>query len=58
MKRCDGCGRYTYKSECPVCGSPASSPVPPKYSPDDRYGAYRRKAIEEAYGENGKHNKV
>ncbi|MGI6472099.1 MAG: H/ACA ribonucleoprotein complex subunit NOP10 [Candidatus Methanomethylophilaceae archaeon] len=54
MMRC-GCGRYTFKETCPVCGGVTSSPAPPRYSPEDRYGAYRRKAIEEEYGENGKY---
>ena len=25
------------------CGGEAVSPKPPKYSPEDKYGAYRRK---------------
>ena len=29
------------------CGSKAINPKPPKYSPDDPYGNYRRKAKEE-----------
>lgn len=58
IKRCGACGRYTFREECPVCKNRTSTPVPPKYSPDDRYGAYRRKAIEEEYGENGKYHKI
>ncbi|MEA4977450.1 MAG: RNA-protein complex protein Nop10 [Methanomassiliicoccaceae archaeon] len=58
MKRCSACGRYSFKEDCPACGKHTSSPIPPKYSPEDRYGAYRRKAIEEEYGENGKYHKI
>ncbi len=28
---------------CPKCGKPAVRSGPAKYSPDDPYGAYRRK---------------
>ncbi|HKM14106.1 MAG TPA: nucleolar RNA-binding Nop10p family protein [Candidatus Methanomethylophilaceae archaeon] len=57
MKHCT-CGTYTLKEVCPACEKTTSTPVPPRYSPEDRYGAYRRKAIEEEYGENGKYRKV
>ena len=40
--------RYTLKSSCPQCGQPTVSPQPPRYSPDDPYGQYRRQAKEEA----------
>ena len=45
---------YTMKDVCPKCGHPASRPSPPRYSPEDRYGEYRRRSILEEYGENGK----
>ncbi|MCL1810819.1 MAG: RNA-protein complex protein Nop10 [Methanomassiliicoccaceae archaeon] len=54
LRKCASCGRYTLKDACPSCGSVAVSPVPAKFSPEDRYGEYRRKAIAEEYGENGK----
>ncbi|MDR2699061.1 MAG: RNA-protein complex protein Nop10 [Candidatus Methanoplasma sp.] len=54
LRKCVSCGRYTIKDVCSTCGSAVSSPVPMKFSPDDRYGSYRRKAIIEEYGENGK----
>lgn len=41
--RCGGCGAYTLKVRCPKCGQEAVRPIPPKYSPVDKYGAYRRK---------------
>ena len=38
------------------CGSDTVTAHPPKYSPDDKYGKYRRMSIQEEYGENGKYN--
>jgi len=29
------------------CGNKTANPKPPKYSPDDPYGAYRRRAKDE-----------
>jgi len=43
LKKCGACGRYTLKDVCPACGHAAGNPMPPRYSPEDRYGAYRRK---------------
>ncbi|HIH43317.1 TPA: RNA-protein complex protein Nop10 [Candidatus Woesearchaeota archaeon] len=40
--KCTSCGKYTMKELC-GCGSKAVSPKPPKYSPEDKYGDYRRK---------------
>jgi len=42
MKKCPVCGRYTMEDECPVCGERTVSPLPPRFSPEDRYGKYRR----------------
>ncbi|HJJ33438.1 MAG TPA: RNA-protein complex protein Nop10 [Methanocorpusculum sp.] len=33
---------YTFLETCPVCGEPTTSVHPPRYSPQDRYGKYRR----------------
>ncbi|MDO8339853.1 MAG: nucleolar RNA-binding Nop10p family protein [Candidatus Burarchaeum sp.] len=46
MKRCRSCGKYTLKPDC--CGQQATTAHPPKYSPQDKYAAYRRR---EKYGE-------
>jgi len=43
MKRCPCCGRYTLKDYCPECGFKTVNAHPPSYSPQDRYGKYRRK---------------
>ncbi len=40
---CKDCKLYTLKNKCPNCGKTTVSPIPPKYSPDDKYGMYRRK---------------
>ncbi|MDR0523219.1 MAG: RNA-protein complex protein Nop10 [Candidatus Methanoplasma sp.] len=55
MRRCCSCSRYTLGEACPLCGSRAVEPAPAKFSPEDRYGEYRRKAVLEEHGENGKH---
>ncbi|MFX0107176.1 MAG: RNA-protein complex protein Nop10 [Candidatus Hodarchaeota archaeon] len=45
LYKCTGCMEYTLEEEkCPKCGASVSPPHPPKYSPQDRYGDYRRKA--------------
>ena len=43
MRRCTSCWTYTFKSECPECGSDVMNPLPARYSPQDRWGKYRRK---------------
>ncbi|MCL2607486.1 MAG: hypothetical protein FWD92_02870 [Methanomassiliicoccaceae archaeon] len=57
MRKCSACGDYSLKDIC-GCGSPAVTPLPAKYSPDDRYGEYRRRSIKEEYGENGKYRDI
>ncbi|RLE80845.1 MAG: RNA-protein complex protein Nop10 [Thermoprotei archaeon] len=42
IRKCKSCGRYTLKENCPVCGAPTVDPHPPRFSPEDRYGKYRR----------------
>lgn len=42
--KCGQCNNYTMKEAC--CGSATLIPRPPKYSPEDKYGEYRRKAKE------------
>ncbi len=43
--KCSSCGKYTLSEAC-ECGGKAVENKPPKYSPEDKYGAYRRKAKE------------
>jgi len=40
--RCTACGRYTLKEICPHCGGRTAMTKPPRFSPDDPYGRYRR----------------
>ncbi len=42
MKECKACKKYTFDDKCPKCGKPTSDPSPPSYSPEDKYGRYRR----------------
>tara|TARA_Y100000294_G_scaffold125461_1_gene116880 strand:+ start:3124 stop:3297 length:174 start_codon:yes stop_codon:yes gene_type:complete len=41
--RCKSCGKYTMKEIC-SCGGNALTPKPAKFSIEDKYGSYRRKA--------------
>jgi len=42
MKKCLSCKIYTFKEFCPRCKEKTVNPEPPKYSPEDKYGKYRR----------------
>ncbi|MBN2112216.1 RNA-protein complex protein Nop10 [Candidatus Woesearchaeota archaeon] len=50
--KCSECGAYTLKEEC-GCGGKAAAPKPPKYSPEDKYAEYRRKAKKEQFEKEG-----
>ncbi len=56
LLKCGQCKTYTMKSTC-NCGGIAVNPKPPKYSMEDRYGEYRRKAKEENTKEEKNTNK-
>ncbi|MFQ5800783.1 MAG: RNA-protein complex protein Nop10 [Candidatus Hydrothermarchaeales archaeon] len=43
LKYCKRCRQYTLEEACPKCGVPTTTPLPPRFSPEDRYGEYRRK---------------
>ncbi len=43
LASCVACGRYTMQDTCPACGGEARDPAPPKFSPEDKYGIYRRR---------------
>lgn len=45
LLRCQVCGAYTMKAT--HCNEKTLSPKPAKYSPDDKYGKYRRIAKKE-----------
>lgn len=43
ISKCMACGSYSYREQCPKCGGRSASPHPPRFSPEDRYGHYRRR---------------
>tara|TARA_B100000029_G_scaffold507726_1_gene593021 strand:- start:3560 stop:3718 length:159 start_codon:yes stop_codon:yes gene_type:complete len=45
--KCTECNIYTQKQICKNCNSKTINPLPPKYSPEDKYGKYRRKALQQ-----------
>ena len=42
MNYCPKCKRYTLKDECVACGEKTYNREPIRFSPQDRYGKYRR----------------
>ncbi|MBI2139701.1 RNA-protein complex protein Nop10 [Candidatus Woesearchaeota archaeon] len=44
LMRCMSCSRYTLQKECPQCRAQTQVPLPPKFSPIDKYASYRRTA--------------
>ncbi len=55
MRYCKKCRIYTLEEKCKRCGEATVSPHPPKFSPEDPYGEYRRRLKLEIYekGEEG-----
>lgn len=51
LRKCPSCRGYTLREQCPKCGGATLMPIPAKYSPDDRYGEYRRRLKREVEGE-------
>jgi H/ACA ribonucleoprotein complex subunit 3 len=43
MKKCPKCLKYTLKDYCKDCNVETITIKPPRYSPEDKYGKYRRK---------------
>jgi H/ACA ribonucleoprotein complex subunit 3 len=39
---CKSCNKYTLNSLCPTCQEETENPAPPRFSPEDKYGKYRR----------------
>ncbi|HTT35386.1 MAG TPA: RNA-protein complex protein Nop10 [Thermoplasmata archaeon] len=42
LRICPACHRYTLGESCPGCGEAVRTPHPARFSPQDRYGRYRR----------------
>ncbi len=50
IKKCPNCGQYTLKEVCPICGEKTKVAHPPRFSPEDPYGKYRRRLKREKLG--------
>jgi len=50
--KCGSCGKYTMNDAC-VCGGKALTPKPAKFSVEDKYGNYRRKAKLDVFKKEG-----
>ncbi|MBD3259411.1 ribosome biogenesis protein [Candidatus Woesearchaeota archaeon] len=44
MYRCDSCGTYTLEQACPKCRQKTKIIKHSRFSIEDKYGKYRRKA--------------
>ncbi len=44
IRHCPTCGTYTFLAACPgaACSTATVPALPPRYSPNDRWGKYRR----------------
>lgn len=42
LLKCMKCDEYTLREICPRCSEKTINPRPAKFSPEDRYGKYRR----------------
>lgn len=47
LRKCPECSEYTMGETCGRCGSKTEVPIPSRFSPEDRYGEYRRKLKKE-----------
>lgn len=43
MRYCKLCQEYTLEEQCLKCNGQTINPNPARFSPDDKYGEYRRK---------------
>ncbi|MGB7788726.1 RNA-protein complex protein Nop10 [Methanoregula sp.] len=44
IRHCSADNIYTLSPTCPVCGQPTAVAHPARFSPEDKYGKYRRLA--------------
>jgi H/ACA ribonucleoprotein complex subunit 3 len=44
IRRCPADRTYTLSYVCPACGGETGPAHPARFSPEDRYGEYRRRA--------------
>ena len=45
IRLCKKCLKYTLKESCPECGNDTENTFPPRFSPEDKYGKYRRMSL-------------
>jgi|APSaa5957512535_1039671.scaffolds.fasta_scaffold10864_5 H/ACA ribonucleoprotein complex subunit 3 len=45
--KCGTCENYTLKKTCSKCNKKTDNPKPAKFSPEDKFGKYRRLAKKE-----------
>jgi len=43
LRKCPNCERYTLKMKCSRCDNETILPIPARFSPEDRFGKYRRR---------------
>ena len=51
--KCNKCGEYTLKEKCSKCGQKTNTVKPAKFSIQDKYADYRRKAKKPELEKNG-----
>ena len=42
IQACKNCNTFTLLESCSQCNTKTSNPLPPRFSPEDKYGKYRR----------------
>ena len=52
IRKCPKCKTYTLKEFCPKCNQKTIYPNPPRYSPQDKFGKFRREALKEIDSKN------
>ncbi len=50
IRKCPECRRFTLEERCESCSVATENTFPPKFSPEDRYGKYRRMAVYQQQG--------
>jgi H/ACA ribonucleoprotein complex subunit 3 len=48
---CHHCKEYTLQQVCPRCQDKTIEPKPPRFSPQDHYGKYRRELKKQQKGD-------
>lgn len=48
---CNYCKKYTLQIQCTICSNKTSERKPPRFSPQDHYGKYRRELKKQQDGD-------